>query len=224
LALAALAAGGCGDPLLPSDYAGAPAGSVAGNVLSAGADHSRDVDNPGLSVEWLGDAAAATPVETPLIEQSVMVQRSARLDTDWDIRLQRPADSARLRSALAGPADVHFSVGKMVYFDDRVTDGVFDRSCRGSSCDVAKAISIEYVVFVEVPPTCGSGTTAHPLVRAGYHYYRFDAGNISELAPGQPMSFVVSTAPPAATEITAQLRAFADALLASWRFDTLVGC
>jgi hypothetical protein len=224
---AVLTAGlGCGDALLPSDYAGPPAGAVAGNVIGASGFATKDVQNPGLSVEWLGDLGVDPADPAPLVDQAVMIRRSVKLDNDWDIGLARPSRGAGLDSVLAGRErpEVRFSVGKMVYFDDRVTDGRFDFSCNGGACDTVKAVSLEYVVFVEVPPTCQALTGARASVPAGYHYYRWAGGAIHELGPDEPMSFVLNAEPIAEALLSAQLRAFADALLASWSLAALGGC
>jgi hypothetical protein len=215
---------GCGDAVLPSDYAGPPAGAVAGNVLDASGAATKDVQNPGLSVEWLGNLGVDPAAPAPLVDQAVMIRRSVKLDNDWDIGLSRPSRGAGLGSVLAGRPDVRFSVGKMVYFDDRVPDGRFDFRCSGVACDTVKAVSLEYVVFVEVPPTCQAATGAQPSVPAGYHYYRWDGDAIRELAPGEPMTFVLNAEPIAEALLSAQLREFANALLAAWSLAALGGC
>jgi hypothetical protein len=215
---------GCGDAVLPGDYAGSPAGAVAGRVIDTNGAQTKDVQRPGLSVEWLGNLGVAPTDPAPLVDQAVMVSRSIKLDHDWDIGLARPSRAAALGSVLAGRPAVSFSVGKMVYFDDRVPDGRFDFGCSGGGCDTVKAVSLEYVVFVETPPTCQTATGAKASVTAGYHYYHWADGAIRELGPDEPMTFVLHAGALAEAVLSAQLRTFADALLASWKLAALSGC
>jgi hypothetical protein len=216
----ALLGGGCGDPLLPSDYAGPPAGAVAGNVLDKRGLLSKDVTRPGLSVEWLPDAPAAA--DPPLVAQAVAYSRSMQLDHDWEIGLELPSAGTGLQEVPTGRPEVRFSVGKMVYFDDRVPDGRFDWTCSGSACDALKAVSQEFVVFVDVPPTCARDGRA--LVAAGYHYYRLIGGTVTELGADDAMTFELSTTPLGEADLTSELRTFTTALVASWSLAALGGC
>jgi hypothetical protein len=226
LGLQALWGWGCGDPLLPSDYAGPPAATVAGNVLSE-LPGQRNAKQPAFSLEWL---TAVAPVggaiqSSSLLGQPLQFQRSPR-DHEWNIGVERPAVQARLDLTYASD-HVRFSVGKMVYFDDGVRDGRLDWGCVGPACDVVKAVSAEFIVFVERPPTCqpiGGGPT-RPRLAPGFHYYRLDPlGALLEVSPAEPLSFVPTMRTLAESAPAVELLEFARRLMDRWRGSALEGC
>jgi hypothetical protein len=229
------AAAGCGDPMLPSDYAGPPAGAVSGNVF-AWAPTDKVAKFPLLSLEWLGalDVPVEVPVEAPrtiLFSQSLRFVRSSRLENDWDIDLVVPEQSALLERTFAA-GRFRFSVGKVVYFDDRTRDGRIDWTCGSGqiqtlgSCDVIKAVSTEYVVYLESAPACRArvGALTKPEMGRGFHYFRLEGGLPRELAPDEPIGFAITDRSPVDSDPTRQLRLFAESLLTMWRFDTLGDC
>jgi hypothetical protein len=203
----------CGDPMLPSDFAGPPAGAVSGVVAGAG---QRDAERPRLSLEWLGVPA--------LVGQPLSYQRSTRLQNDWDIGLGLPAETVKFDFVVAGRS-VRIGVAKMVYFDDRIPDGRLDWSCRGDGCDRVRAVSAQFVLFVDTPPYCQSeGRPAVARLRAGYHYYAFEGSMLRELGADEAMSFTLTDRAPADSDPTADLRAFAAALERAWSIPGLDGC
>lgn len=205
---------GCGDAVLPSDYAGPPASAVAGNVV-ASLGLTKDADHPRLSVEWLSSLDASNDASTALIGQDLRFVRSSKLATDWDIGLALPLD----RATLAFPSsNVKASVGKMVYYDDRLGDGKLDWHCTGSTCDLVKSVSADFVVFVQSPPVCtpSTGGPARARVPSGYHYYRMEGGRPVELGADEPVSFVVTDESLSESNPSGDLRAFATALQSLW--------
>jgi hypothetical protein len=216
---------GCGDALLPSDYTGPPAAAVSGTVF-AWAPTDKVAQYPLLSLEWLG--ALDTPVEArpaSLFSQPLRFARSRRLDNDWDIDLVLPDESAMLERSIAA-GRFRFSVGKVVYYDDRTRDGRIDWSCSGSSCDLVKAVSNEFVVFLESAPVCRprTGVVTKTEIGRGFHYFRLEGGLPRELGKDEPIHFDITDRTPVDSDPSRQLRSFAEALLTMWRFDTLGDC
>jgi hypothetical protein len=214
---------GCGDPSLPSDYEGPPLAEVSG-VVFAWTPTAKLAKFPVLSLEWLPTLETTVDRATkPLAGQTLRFVRSSRLDNDWDIGLLRPTDQAQQTFG-----QVKFSVGKLVYFDDRVNDGRLDWGCGGSGvgCDVVKAISSEYVVFLEATPICRTrpGQSARPQLTLGFHYYRVENGFVRELNSNESMSFSITDRTPFDSDPTRDLRAFVSALTRMWSLDSLAGC
>jgi hypothetical protein len=211
---------GCGDPMLPSDYSGVPAATVGGNVLSD-LPTIRNAREPAFSLEWLTGSGQSNP----LVSQPLQFQRADRLH-EWSIGVDQPAARARLDLTVAASDHVRFAVGKMVYFDDSLRDRRLDWKCVGVGCDQVKAVSAEFIVFVERPPTCQpiGGGPVRPRLAPGFHYYRFDEQGLREMNPGEPLSFVPTTGPLSASNPTEQLRAFAQYLIDRWRGTALEGC
>ena len=213
-ALPALCGSGCGDPMLPSDYAGPPAATVAGNVLGEQPE-LRNAKQPAFSLEWLtavGRIGGVALQSSALFGQPLQFQRSPR-DHEWNIGVERPGVQARLDAS----DQVRFSVGKMVYFDDGVRDGRLDWKCVGSDCDVVKAVSAEFIVFVEHPPTCqpiGGGPTRARLA-PGFHYYRLDP-TLREVSATEPLTFVPTVRSLADSAPAADLLEFARQLTLRW--------
>jgi hypothetical protein len=198
----------CGDPMLPSNYSGPPASAVTGNVVSS-AGGSKDAKRPRLSLEWLDDLNVA------LVSQSLNYQRSTKLQTDWDIGLTLPEETAKF-TARVGNRSVRIGVGKIVYFDDRDNDGKLDWSCQGLLCDRVMAVSTEFVLFVERPPFCQTGTKPKALLAAGYHYYSGASGGLREVPASDPLNFTIIDKVPAEAAPTAELQAFAKYLVYIW--------
>ena len=213
---------GCGDPMLPSDYAGPPAATVSGDVSLSlqSAGFFRDADRPRLSLEWL--ATQGSPVVTSaatLVGQPLRFARSTRIQNDWDIGLETPIDRAVVpvsSGSAAGATSVRVGVGKMIYFDDRDGDGQLSWVCdgRGRPCDQVKAVSREFVVFVDAPVSCAAGLRGEVRQRlsAGYHYYRPEGPLLRKLAAGEPMSFVLEDRTLLESDPSADLRRFAEML------------
>jgi hypothetical protein len=216
---------GCGEPMLPSDYAGPPAETVVGNVLGEQPE-LRNAKQPAFSLEWLTEAApVSVPLQsTALHGQPLQFQRSPR-NHDWSIGVERPSPQARLDLSYASD-HVRFAVGKMVYFDDGVPNGRLDWRCVGSQCDVIKAVSAEFIVFVERPPTCrpASGGPLRDRLSPGFHYYRLDPLGLREVSPGEPLSFVPTVRSLAESVPTENLRDFAVVLIERWRGSAFDGC
>lgn len=213
--------GGCGDALLPSDFEGPPAAEVSGNVVSADGSLP-DASRPKLSMVWLGSLDGAS---TSLFAQNVAFKRSSRLERDWDIGLGTPPDDMRLELPMESRA-TRVAVGKLVYFDDVVSDGRLDWTCTGTRCDRVKAVSDEFVVYLDGALMCDAadGRPARVKVGAGYHYYALEDGRARELGTNVGFTFAVADRTPAVADPTSELRSFADALVRSWDLQLLAGC
>jgi hypothetical protein len=218
LMLAAVAS--CGDPMLPADYAGPPAAAVKGNVLPGAAGTARDARNGRLSLEWLDH------VSVSLVGQNLHYQRSALLQTDWDIGLSLPTDSVKFDAPVSGSRAARIGVGKIVYFDDRDNDGKLDWSCDRADCDRVMAVSSQFVLYVERPPYCQAfgSDKPKPRVSAGYHYYSLDTGALRELPASDPMSFTIIDRPPASVDPALELQAFTEYLIRVWGLNPTGGC
>jgi len=218
LPLAFVTLASCGDPMLPADFTGPPAAAVTGNVVP-GANGAVEASHPRMSLEWLDT------MNVSLVGQSLSYQRSEKLQTDWDIGLNLPKETAKF-SRPVGARSVRIGVGKIVYFDDRDGDGKLDWSCAGARCDRVMSISSQFVLFVERPPYCQAFEGAPPKARlaAGYHYYSFEGGSLRKLAPTEPMSFTIIDRAPAETDPTGELQAFAWYLLSLWSLNPTGGC
>jgi hypothetical protein len=205
--------------MLPSDFVGPPAATVAGNVLGT----ARFALNPAFSLEWLTEGSLNAIGQTgPLLGQPLQFERADR-EHDWNIGVELPATRARLSYA----ADhVRFAVAKMVYFDDLLADRKLDWSCLGSSCDLVKAVSAEFIVFVEQPPTClpSGGGPVRPRMAPGFHYYRLESTGLREINPGEPLTFVPTVQPLAESNPARELLEFANYLIDRWRGTALDGC
>jgi hypothetical protein len=204
---------GCGDPMLPSDFAGPPASAVGGNVSGA----EKDATRPRLSLEWLS-APATQASGTALMGQPLSYRRSTKLENDWEIGVQLPSEQAKLTWGVLGSSPVRLAVGKMAYFDDRDGNGRLDWSCVGAGCDLVKAVSAEFVVYLDTPLYCQprAGGPLRPRVAAGYHYYQLDGGAPRDLGGRANMSFVVSDRSLSESDPTEELRSFVSLLRAAW--------
>jgi hypothetical protein len=206
---------GCGDAMLPSDYSGPPAATVSGNVLGD-LPELRNAQEPAFSLEWL----TSNEQINPLVSQPLQFERSDR-HHEWNIGVEQPAARARLDLD-----HVRFAVGKMIYFDDGLRDRRLDWKCVGVGCDRVKAVSAEFIVFVERPPTCqpSGGGPLRPRLQPGFHYYRFDELGLREVSPTEPLSFVPTVRSLAESNPTPELRAFASFLIERWRSIAQLGC
>lgn len=238
-ALAALGVGGvgCGDAMLPSDYVGPPAATTTGNVVLEGVA-SRDAERPRLTLEWLLPEAENSTI--PLVGQPLRFARSMRIQNDWDIGLETPIDRAkRALPDPSGQSRTRIAVGKMVYFDDRDDDGRVDWTCGQAStqlgdrirvCDQVKAVSREFVAFVEGSPGCALGPRGDGRRLApGYHYFRIVSsplGGLSaqELGPDEPMSFSLGDRTLLESNPTEELRSFGSFLVRVLSSSSLPGC
>jgi hypothetical protein len=203
--------------MLPADFTGPPAAAVKGNVLP-GVEGAVEAARPRMSLEWLEDGNS-------LVGQSISYQRSEKLQTDWDIGLSLPRDTAKFERSV-GSRLVRIGVGKIVYFDDRNGDGQLDWTCRGSGCDRVLAISSQFILYVERPPYCQpfGGAPPTPRLSAGYHYYSFDGGTVRTQAATDPMSFTLIDSDPADANPTADLESFTGSLLLLWQLNPTGGC
>lgn len=203
--------------MLPANFSGPPAAALKGNVLP-GKPGSAEAERPRMSLEWLDTRQA-------LVGQSLSYQRSDKLQTDWDIGLSLPKETAKF-NAHVGTSPIRIGVGKIVYFDDRDGDERLDWSCAGNGCDRVLAISSQFVLYVEKPPTCTSfqGGAPKPRLTAGYHYYTFEYGLLREVSASDPMSFSLIDSHPAESDPTAELQAFADKLMYTWWLSLTNGC
>jgi hypothetical protein len=212
----------CGDPMLPADYQGPPAGAVGASVY--GVELVSKVQRPQLSLEWLTNLDAPSGLNT-LTGQPLRFARSPGLQTDWDIGLGVPIEGAKLERPIGPTAErVRLGVAKMVYYDDKNGDGRLLWSCRGIGCDQPKAVSNEFVVYVDPVALCALGSTPRGRLTAGYHYFRYEGGIASELLPGQNVSFILNDRSLAENDPSDELRAFARQLLGEWTRSVLAPC
>jgi hypothetical protein len=200
----------CGDPMLPSGFSGPPAAAVKGNVLTSTTGASKDAEHPRLSLEWLDS------LKTSLVAQSVSYERSKKLQTDWDIGLALPNETAKFDVPVSGGRTVRMGVGKLVYFDDRDNDGKLDWTCAGPLCDRVMAVSSEFVLYVDRPPYCQTGSKPKALLASGYHYYSLDSGALRETSPSDPLNFNIIDESPADAAPTRELAAFVKYLVYLW--------
>jgi hypothetical protein len=217
LAMMFAALASCGDPMLPADFSGPPAAAVKGNVVPNST--AREAARPRMSMQWLDD------LNVTLVGQSLNYQRSEKLQTDWDIGLALPQETAKIDRRI-GARSVRIAVGKIVYFDDRDGDDKLDWSCVGASCDRVMSISSQFVLYVERPPYCQAFEGSPPKARlaAGYHYYSLEGGNYLKLPATEPMSFTIIDRAPADTDPTGDLQGFALYLLGLWQRSPTGGC
>jgi hypothetical protein len=211
---------GCGDPVLPSDYSGPPASTTTGKVVSLGTVTAREVARPRLSLEWLTSLSGAQG-QSALEGQALRFSRSPTLLTDWDIGLEVPIASPKLiDQAVTGTDGLQISVGKMVYYDDRNGDGRLDWNCRSDACDLANAVSYEYVVYVGGTKACRNSTDAlgtNTRPAAGYSYYEFQGGYIRKLNSGESVRFLLADLSLSQSDPSDELRRFASLLLTLWQ-------
>jgi hypothetical protein len=221
------AAAGCGDPMLPADYQGPPASAISASAFQIAP--FKEARLPRMSLEWL-TSLDASPGSTTLTGQPLRFTRSPAVDTDWDIGLDLPIEGARFERPLGTSAgsSVRIAVGKIIYYDDQDNDGRLTWNCRSTiNCDAPKAVSVEFVVYVDATARCAFGAGADPRrrVSAGYHYYQYQGGSIRELPADQPMSFFLADRSLAEYDPSEELRAFANVLLQAWTQALLTpGC
>lgn len=203
---------------MPAEYAGPPADIALGTVLGT-SGVPKDALRPRLSLEWL----ASLDEGASLLGQPLRFERSANLKSDWDIGLELPLERATFESPYGAGERPRVGVGKIVYFDDRVPDERLDWSCTGAGCDVAKAVSAEFVVFVARAPTCRSstGSSVRSSITPGFHYFRRVA---EELEQGEALQFQVLDQAPKDIDPTEELRAFAQSILFHWGVLDFNGC
>jgi hypothetical protein len=223
LAVAVLA--GCGDPVLPSDYAGTPAAAINGDVAGL-TSIVRDAERPRMSLEWLvGDDTNGA-----LTGQLLTFRRSSKLQHDWDIGLGWPREGAKfdLPVEAGAGAGARIGVGKIVYFDDRNNIDRVDWSCKGAGCNRVLAVSDQFVLYVDRPAYCQAVGKTMPEQRigTGFHYLAFDAATkvMREIGPAAPLSFTTIDTAPADSMPAADLQRFRDQLERSWWSGPLGGC
>ncbi len=219
--LAGLTAG-CGDALLPSDFSGPPASSVDGTVMGQ-PNVSKDADRPALSLQWLSGLGTGT-APAGLVDQPLTFRRSQKLESDWEIGLQLPAETATFE-ATTGGRRVRLGIAKMVYFDDREANGHLDWTCAADRCDEVKGISAEFVVFVQGASTCGPRTegAGRPRLGPGYHYFQFPDGRAVATSKAN-VSFQVTGYGSTQADLKIDLEGFARTLLRSWVLPAPDGC
>jgi hypothetical protein len=181
--------------------------------------------NPQLSVLWLADVDHAT-ASPKLLAQPVAFRRSQQLNKDWEIGMAEPLESAKIRRNV-GASNPPLAIGQMVYFDDGNGDGEFTWSCKGRSCDEIKAISSEFVVYLDQPVICASksllGVEAMPLA-AGFHHFTWDGTSIEERPLNRDLQFILHESPPPSGQYMADLKNFAQQLTRAYQLNALGGC
>ena len=219
-----LSAPGCGDALLPSDYAGPPAANVTGNIWEQ-MPNARFARYPVFTVEWLGTLEAGNPGEPSALHgQQLRYALAPDLERNLlNLDLVFPEAPAQLEAGR-----FRFSVGKLVYFDDLVRDGRVDWRCTGGSqvCDVVKAVSDEFVVFLQSVPTCRArpGAVPRTTLTQGFHYFRIENGQLRELGQHEAVSFTINDRSPVESDPSDSLHSFVDVLLQPLSVLSLQDC
>jgi hypothetical protein len=227
LPLALLIFAGCGDPVLPSDYAGPPAAAVSGNVVGLTAIRP-DVERPRMSLEWLVVGEAVTTGS--LMGQALTFHRSDELQHDWDIGLRLPTENAKFNVPvdIGAGAGARIGVAKMVYFDDRNKIERIDWTCAGPTCNRVLAVSAQFVLFVEQPSYCQEPgkLVAREQMAAGYHYFSFNPSTrvMSELSSSESMAFNVVDKAPADSLLVGDLLDFTSQLWRNWHLGVRRDC
>lgn len=218
---------GCGDALLPADYAGPPALSVGASLVRSPHgqdDKSLEARTPRLALVWLA-TLEGTGSGPPLLVQPVSFQRSQELRKDWDIGIDAPLEAARVRMPLGG-GEPRGAIGKLVYFDDRDDNGRLDVGCASKECDLVKATSAEFVVFMEQPVLCqaAEGLEAKVRLSTGFHHFEWSGMSIVERPPGSDLRFVMQEAQGSWADPINSLKSFARQLERTYRPGVLGGC
>lgn len=215
----------CGDALLPADYQGPPAAEVGGSVVRQGNISYTEAGTPRFSVEWL-NATEAESSGTPLLSQTVSFTRSQHLQKDWDLGIDLPKGAAQIRINF-GTNSAKVAIGKLVYFDDKDGDRQLDWNCTRPQCDQVKALSAEFVVFLDQPLTCAGktpGANKKTRFAGGFHYFRLEGTSVQEISADLDLQFELSDTPAAWANPTAQLQRFALQFQRAYSLGELSGC
>ena len=225
-ALSMLGLSACSDALLPADYAGPSAIATGGTVVRGRDGAYVEAQNPRLNVLWWADVGSgADPLK--LLTQPVAFQRSQQLKKDWDIGIAAPLVAARVRRNV-GNSDPPLAIGQLIYFDDRDGNGKLDWTCTGSGCDEIKAISRQFVVYLDHDVLCNSaspsGGEGKAGLGAGFHYFAHNDGGFEESPLHGDLEFVLSEAAPRWSDYVAALSSLAHHLTRAYRVNALDGC
>jgi hypothetical protein len=221
MVVVALGVAGCGDALLPAGYVPPPETAVGGQVVNL--DGFEEAVRPQLSLEWLAMGDSGT--DAALVGQPLWFQRSAQLRKDWDIGLDAP--EKRALNVAVGTPGFRLAIGKVIYYDDRVVDGRLDWACDGT-CDRVNAVSVEFVVFAEMPLFCQRARDGvlenRERLGAGFHYYQFEGGAIREVARNADLTFRAVDGGLTGQDLAGQLNSFAKQLQRRFSLDAVDGC
>ena len=216
----------CGDVLLPADYQGPPATAVGGSVVRTENAAFTEATAPRFSVEWLSDSKDLSTGNF-LLSQPVSFTRSQQLQKDWDLGLDLPKNAAKIALNL-GAINANMAVGKLIYFDDKDGNQRLDWNCSSSDCDQVKAISSEFVLYLEQPIACPSkgGGTSEKKIRlgSGFHYFQFSGSALLEVARNADLRFDLTETPSAWADPTATLQRFAQHFQRNYVSGMFSGC
>ncbi len=198
---------------------------MGGSVIRAGEGAQLDAETPRLSLVWLTELDGS---DSPaFVTQPVAFARSQQLRKDWDIGIGTPLESAKIRLPL-GSSGSRLAIGQLVYFDDRDADGQFGWGCEGLRCDQIKAISSEFVVYLDTPLTCQSqsalGTETKTHLGSGFHSFTSNGSGFEERPLSGDLQFVLHEAAPVWADSLAALRSFVQQLTRAYQLNALGGC
>lgn len=210
---------------MPASYEGPAAAEVGGSVVRSATAAFTEAEAPRFSLEWLN--AAPRPNETSLHAQTVGFARSAQIQKDWDLEFAVPRQDAKM-SLNFGSSSVNLAIGKLVYFDDRDRDGRVNWQCGGSECDQVKAMSEEFVVFLDQPLTCttttADGVQKRTRLAGGFHYFQWLGTSVKEVSGNQDLRFELADTPASWVDPTTALQRFTQQLQRAYTAGSLGGC
>lgn len=211
--------------MLPADYQGPPATEVGGIVVRQGNIAYTEAADPRFSVEWL-NAKQGELGGMSLLSQPVSFTRSQHLQKDWDLGIDLPKGAAQIRINF-GTDSAKVAIGKLVYFDDKDGDRQLDWNCTRLQCDQVKALSAEFVVFLDQPLTCaGKSTGGNKKTRfaSGFHYFRLEGTSVQEISMDSDLQFELDDTPAGWANPTAQLQRFALQFQRAYSLGEFSGC
>ena len=232
LGAALFGASACGDALLPADYDGPAAAEVGGSVVRTTNASFTEASAPRFSIEWLqaapnGKDSLEEEQDGRLYGQTVAFTRSAQLRKDWDLEFAVPRPAAKIRLQL-GAGSTELAIGKLVYFDDKNGDGRVNWGCARSDCDQVKAMSEEFVVFLDQPLTCTAstldGVEKRTRLSSGFHYFQWPGGSVKEVNVEDDLRFELADTPASWVDPTTSLQRFMQQLQRTYGASALGGC
>jgi hypothetical protein len=216
----------CGDVLLPADYQGPPASAVGGSVVRTDNAEFAEATDPRFSVEWLSGSKDLNTGNF-LFSQSVSFTRSQQLQKDWDLGIDLPKTAAKLKINL-GSMSTNMAVGKLIYFDDKDGNQRLDWNCSSTKCDQVKAVSAEFVVYLDQPLTCpskaGGNNERKNRLGGGFHYFEFLGSTPLEVQRNADLHFDLTETPSAWADPTTALQRFAQQFQRNFVSGAFSGC